>query len=163
MVHGSAYEFWRNDALNARSMAMLSLTVSPHNPSLRYHDFGGTIGGPVWIPKVYEQKTKTFFFFSEEARRNLTYVNATAEVPTTGMLNGQFAHSVCVAFNANNTCAAGGTATSIPTTSFDPIAQAYLKDIYSKYPPPNAPPHPFRFTSTLKNIFNFPEETTHIH
>jgi hypothetical protein len=38
------------------------------------------------------------------------------------MLNGQFAHPVCVAFNADNTCAAGGTATSIPTTSFDPIA-----------------------------------------
>lgn len=43
-------------------------TVLPHKPYLRYHDFGGTIGGPVWIPKVYQQKDKTFFFFSEEAR-----------------------------------------------------------------------------------------------
>ncbi len=158
MVHGSAYEFWRNDMLNARSFASLYPTVLPHKPYLRYHDFGGTIGGPVWIPKIYEQKTKTFFFFSEEVRRNLTYVNGAAEVPTTGMLNGQFAHPVCVVFNADNTCAAGGTATSIPTTSFDPIAQAYLKDTYSKYPAPNGTADPFGFTSTLKNIFNFREE-----
>src|SRR6266480_4532464 len=158
MLHGSAYEFWRNDMLNARNFASLYPTLLPHKPYLRYHDFGGTIGGPVWIPKIYEQKTKTFFFFFEEARRNLTYVNGSAEVPTAGMLNGQFAHPVCVAFNANNTCAAGGTATSIPTTSFDPIAQAYLKDIYSKYSTPNGTTDPFGFTSTLKNIFNFREE-----
>src|SRR5207244_9340371 len=62
------------------------------NPPLRYHDFGGTIGGPVWIPKIYEQKNKTFFFFSEEVRRNIKYTNPTAEIPTTDMLNGQFAH-----------------------------------------------------------------------
>jgi len=158
MLHGSAYEFWRNDMLNARNFASLYPTLLPHKPYLRYHDFGGTIGGPVWIPKIYEQKTKTFFFFSEEARRNLTYVNGSAEVPTAGMLNGQFAHPVCVAFNADNTCAAGGTATSIPTTSFDPIARAYLKDIYSKYSAPNGTTDPFGFTSTLKNIFNFREE-----
>ena len=158
MLHGSAYEFWRNDALNARSFASLYPTVLPHKPYLRYHDFGGTIGGPVWIPKIYEHKDKTFFFFSDEARRNLTYVNATAEVPTSNMLQGQFAHPVCVLFNANNTCAATGT--SIAPASFDPIAQAYIKDVYSKYSAPNAPPalDPFGFSSTLKNIFNFREE-----
>jgi hypothetical protein len=160
MLHGSAYEFWRNDMLNARNFASLYPTVLPHKPYLRYHDFGGTIGGPVWIPKIYEQKTKTFFFFSEEVRRNLTYVNATTDVPTAGMLQGQFTDPVCVAFNANNTCATGGTSTSIATTSFDPVAQAYLKDIYSHYPTPNAATagDPFGFTSTLKNIFNFHEE-----
>jgi hypothetical protein len=157
-LHGSLYEFFRNDALNARPFASKYPVLTPHIPYLRYHDFGGTVGGPVWIPKIYEQKNKTFFFFSEEARRNLTYVNANAEVPTSAMVGGQFAHPVCVSFNANNTCAATGT--SIPTTSFDPIAQAYIKDVYSKYPTPNAPASvdPFGFTSTLKNIFNFREE-----
>src|SRR5437016_2127667 len=123
MLHGSAYEFWRNDMLNARTFASLYPTVLSHKPYLRYHDFGGTIGGPVWIPKIYEQRTKTFFFFSEEVRRNLTYVNATTDVPTATMLQGQFTHPVCVTFNANNTCATGGTGTSIATTSFDPITQ----------------------------------------
>src|SRR6266436_5897196 len=160
MLHGSAYEFWRNDMLNARNFASLYPTVLPHKPYLRYHDFGGTIGGPVWIPKIYEQKDKTFFFFSEEVRRNLTYVNATTDLPTVSMLQGQFTHPVCVAFNANNACATGGTSTSIAPTSFDPIAQAYLKNIYSHYPQPNAVSagDPFGFTSTLKNIFNFHEE-----
>lgn len=157
-LHGGVYEFFRNDALNARSFASLYPTVLPHKPYLRYHDFGGTIGGPVWIPKVYQQKDKTFFFFSEEARRNLTYVNGTANVPTSGMLNGQFADPVCVTFNTNNTCATTGT--SIAPTSFDPVAQAYIKDVFSKYPTPNAATatNPFGFTSTLRNIFNFHEE-----
>ena len=157
-LHGSAYEFWRNDALNARPFASKYPVLTSHIPYLRYHNFGGTIGGPVWIPKIYEHKDKTFFFFSEEVRRNLTYVNGTAEVPTQGMLTGQFAHPVCVAFNAANSCTA--TARSIPATSFDPIAQAYLKDVLSKYPAPNSATatDPFGFTSTLKNIFNFREE-----
>jgi len=64
-LHGNLYEFWRNDALNARPFASLYPVVTPHIPYLRYHDFGGTLGGPVWIPKIYEQKNKTFFFFSE--------------------------------------------------------------------------------------------------
>ncbi len=157
-LHGGIYEFWRNDALNARPFSSKYPTVTPHIPYLRYHNFGGTIGGPVWIPKIYEQRDKTFFFFSEEARRNLTYRNATAEIPTPGMLNGQFLHPVCVAFNADNTCAATGT--SISPSSFDPVAAAYIKDVYSQYPQPNATASgdPFGFTSTLKNIFNFREE-----
>lgn len=155
-LHGGVYEFFRNDALNARPFSSKYPVLTSHIPYLRYHDFGGVIGGPVWIPKLYEQKDKTFFFFSEEARRNLTYTNGSAVVPTQGMLQGQFAHPVCVAFNPDNTCASTGT--SIATTSFDPIAQAYIKDVFSKYPTANDPTSPFGFTSTLKNIFNFREE-----
>jgi hypothetical protein len=157
MLHGSAFEFWRNDMLNARNFASLYPTVLPHKPYLRYHDFGGTIGGPVWIPKIYERRDKTFFFFSEEVRRNLTYANGAAEVPTSGMLQGQFAHPVCVSFDASNACTV--TSTSIAPSSFDPIAQAYIKDVFSKYPSPvPTATDPFAFTSTLKNIFNYREE-----
>jgi hypothetical protein len=159
-LHGNLYEFWRNDALNARPFASKYPVVTSHIPYLRYHNFGGTIGGPVYIPKIYEQKNKTFFFFSEEVRRNLSYSNQTAEIPTPGMLQGQFAHPVCVAFASptSNTCTA--TATSIPAASFHPVAQAYLTDIYSKYPAPNATAagDPFGFTSTLRGVFNFREE-----
>lgn len=151
-VHGNAYEFWRNDALGARPFASKYPVLTPHMPYLRYHDFGGTIGGPVWIPKIYEQKNKTFFFFSEEARRNLTYTNTAAIVPTSGMLQGQFLHPVCVAFNAANTCTATGT--SIPVT--DAVAKAYIQDVFSKYPAPNN--GTFGNSDVLKNIFNFREE-----
>src|SRR6202521_272378 len=63
--HGVAYEFVRNQAFNARNYFASSVTPYKKN------DFGYTIGGPVFIPNVYNQdRTKTFFFFSEEWRRN---------------------------------------------------------------------------------------------
>jgi hypothetical protein len=63
--HGNLYEFLRNEDLNARNYFDQTL----HAPLYRRNDFGGTIGGPLWIPGVYNQKKdKTFIFFSEEAR-----------------------------------------------------------------------------------------------
>ena len=63
--HGDVYEFVRNDAFNARNY--FQSTVPPY----KKNDFGYTIGGPVYIPGVYNQdKNKTFFFFSEEWRRD---------------------------------------------------------------------------------------------
>lgn len=62
--HGVAYEFVRNDAFDARNYFASSVTPYKQN------DFGYTIGGPVTIPGVYNKdRTKTFFFFSEEWRR----------------------------------------------------------------------------------------------
>ena len=158
-LHGSVYEFVRNDIFNANDYFTKNsqlLKGQPNKPAvLRYNDFGGTIGGPVWIPKLYEQKDKTFFFFSEEARRNLTFSNPVATVPTSGMLSGQFLHPVCVAFDAGNNCTSTGTSIS----SVNPIAQAYIKDVFSKYPQPNNPGvNPFSLISSVRGIFNFREE-----
>src|SRR6266404_1802817 len=62
--HGSVYEFLRNDAFNARNF--FESTV----PAYKKHDYGYTIGGPVFIPGVYNtSKQKTFFFWSEEWRK----------------------------------------------------------------------------------------------
>ncbi len=58
--HGSLYDYWSNEALNARG------AYSHIRNKVRIHDRGGTAGGPVWIPKVYNGKDKTFFFFSYE-------------------------------------------------------------------------------------------------
>ena len=63
--HGNAYEFVRNDAFNARNY--FEQTV----PSYKKNDFGYTLGGPVYIPGVYNKsKEKTFFFWSQEWRRD---------------------------------------------------------------------------------------------
>ncbi len=59
--HGSAYDYWVNEALNSAG------AYSHTRPKIRKNDFGGTIGGPVWIPKIYNGKDKTFFFFSFES------------------------------------------------------------------------------------------------
>ncbi len=62
--HGDAFEFVRNDVFNARNFFQST------RPSYKKNDFGYTIGGPVFIPKLYNtNKEKTFFFFSEEWRR----------------------------------------------------------------------------------------------
>ncbi len=63
-VHGNAFEFMRNNALDARGFFAQSA------PILKQHDFGFTLGGPVYIPKIYNGKNKTFFFASYEGFRN---------------------------------------------------------------------------------------------
>ncbi|HYL74083.1 MAG TPA: TonB-dependent receptor [Bryobacteraceae bacterium] len=60
--HGSAFYAGRNDAFNANSWNN-NFTGTPR-PILRQHRYGGSIGGPVEIPKVYHGKDRTFFFFS---------------------------------------------------------------------------------------------------
>lgn len=167
-LHGNVYEFFRNDALNANDYFNKKSELTngkPNKPTkLRYNDFGGTIGGPVYIPKIYEQTNKTFFFFSEEARRNTKYSLAHAEIPTADMLQGNFAHPVCTSFNrdpVSGKLSCAGTGNSINPASFDPVAKAYIQDIFSKYPSaPNGatPTDPFGYDSTLRGIFNFREE-----
>lgn len=63
-IHGSLYEYLRNDALDARGF------FAARRPVLKQSDFGGTVGGPVWIPKVYSGRNRSFFFFNYEGFRN---------------------------------------------------------------------------------------------
>jgi hypothetical protein len=160
-IHGGLYEFFRNNYLNANSF--FNNATNTKRPVLRYNDFGGTVGGPVYIPKLYPQRNKTFFFVSEEARRIVTYSNPTATVPLPGMTSGTFAHPVCTQWNYTNgtpsTCGAYGTTIS----SINPIAQAYVQDLFSKFPAPNAPSiNAFAANATLANIFNFREDMVKI-
>jgi hypothetical protein len=162
-VHGGVYEFFRNDVLNANTFFNNHANPLVPRPPLRYNDFGGTLGGPVYIPGIYRKRDKTFFFLSEEARRIVTYSNPpTATTLYPGMANGQFNHVVCTQWaNSNGTpgkCTAYGT--SIPTGSIDPIAAAYAKDIFSKLPAPNlvSTGNPFGFIPSLRNVFNFRED-----
>src|SRR5271156_2978659 len=62
-LHGELFEFLRNDAFNARNYFQTSV------PTYKKHDYGYTIGGPVYIPHFYTPaERKTFFFFSQEFR-----------------------------------------------------------------------------------------------
>ena len=83
--HGNLYDFVRNEAFNSRNFFDFVGTIPPapgqtagqtiggKAPLYRRQDFGGTIGGPLTIPGVYNtKKDKTFFFFSEEVRLEKT-------------------------------------------------------------------------------------------
>ena len=88
-LHGSAYEFLRNNAFDANDW--FSNRAGKPRQIYKQNDFGFTVGGPVWIPKVYNGKDKTFFFFSYEGFRNRNgATNASATIPTPEMYNGDF-------------------------------------------------------------------------
>lgn len=70
--HGSAYDYFRNEIFDANNWfnkcGCEGLPVTPRLPE-RQNDFGGTLGGPIVIPELYNGKDKTFFFFSYEGLR----------------------------------------------------------------------------------------------
>src|SRR6202166_3565628 len=76
--HGDVYEFNRNDAYNARQEFQTSV------PEYKKNDYGFTVGGPIFIPGHYNSdKTKTFFFWSEEWRKDIVPgVNFNVIVPS---------------------------------------------------------------------------------
>ena len=90
--HGILYEFLRNEALNAKGY----FDVTKGAPLYRRNDFGGTIGGPLSIPHLYDAKGKTYFFFSEEARIEKTPTAYRQAVPSLAERNDDFT-DVCPA------------------------------------------------------------------
>ncbi len=133
--HGSAYEFIRNNAFAANNWFNNANRVNvidgkANVPPLRWNDFGFTIGGPVSFKGYNRDRNKTFFFFSQEWRKIITYATFQPTIPTSPMVQGTFTTPVCISFAT--TCQQ--TATQIPANLINPISQQYLKDIYSKFP-----------------------------
>jgi outer membrane receptor protein involved in Fe transport len=90
-LHGTVYNFLRNDALDARGFFAQTKSVYKQN------DFGASLGGPIWLPKKifgplgYDGRNRTFFFFAFEGFRNRVGSNDTIlNVPTPEMYNGDF-------------------------------------------------------------------------
>jgi hypothetical protein len=84
-LHGTGYEYFTNEDLDAYRPFTYA------NPRSRKNDFGGTVGGPVWIPKIYNGRNRTFFFFNYEVYRNT--VNTAGNfitLPTAAMRSGDF-------------------------------------------------------------------------
>jgi hypothetical protein len=81
MLHGTAFNYLRNDAFDANDWFANASGVA--NPPLRQNDFGGVLGGPVVVPGAYNGRDKTFFFFSYEGLRvRQPTVTAPEEVPS---------------------------------------------------------------------------------
>ncbi len=185
--HGSLYDFFRNNALNANNWINNANRVtwvdrqSPFTPCsaanytdcyakqapYRWNDFGGTFSGPVPLGHYNRDKNKTFFLFSEEARRIINYATFNPTLPTQGMLQGNFIQPVCITqiTSAGIVCPAGAAAvTSIPSSTFNANSVAYIKDIFSKAP--LAPGNTLLDTTDQffpqKTLLNFREELIRI-
>src|ERR1700758_139383 len=90
--HGDAYEFVRNDYFNALNYNDMTSHGGNGQPTpYKKNDFGYTIGGPVFIPHVYNKnKDKTFFFWSQEWRRERAPQSFNTVVPYSAERNGDF-------------------------------------------------------------------------
>jgi Carboxypeptidase regulatory-like domain/TonB dependent receptor len=103
-LHGSAYDYLRNTVLDANSWKN-NLLGSKRSLD-RQNDFGATLGGPVYIPKLYNGKNKTFFFFAYEGFRFQNGGNGTRSLPNEDFRGGNFAALCTEGFTAgicNNT------------------------------------------------------------
>lgn len=86
-LHGVGFEFLRNSALDAKN------TFDSHTrpiPPLRLNQFGGTVGGPLIVPSVYNGHRRTFFFADYQGSRQRKGATFTTTVPTDAMRGGDF-------------------------------------------------------------------------
>ena len=113
--HGTVWEFLRNADLDARGFFNAAL------PPLRQNQFGAAIGGPIWIPKVYNGKNHTFFYAAYEGYRQHQSTEGGALGPTAAERNGDFSALLTQ---------------SNPTILYDPYSTTYNGTAYSRTPIP---------------------------
>ena len=131
--HGTAYDFFVNEFLNAGLPFTDEGTQNPAKEgqhirnAVRRNDWGATVGGPIRIPKVYNGQNKSFFFFNlEQFRENRTTSNSNQTVPTQAYRNGDYSTSGCFAYvTPGNFCGFSPTITNTATgaPAVDPASQ----------------------------------------
>ena len=142
--HVSAYDFLRNSKLDANTWSNNRNGVKL--AAFQQNQFGGTIGGPVSIPKIYNGSNKTFFFFSEQTQRARRGTSSQASVPIADWINGDFSNlkngngQPITVYDPLNLDASGNRqpfpGNLIPANRIDKVAQNLLK----YFPKPNANP-----------------------
>ena len=161
--HGDAYEFNRNNIFNANNY--FNKQTDPITPRSieRYNNFGFTVGGPVEIPKLYNRRDKFFFFWSEEWRKVTSPQTATFIVPSAAQLAGTFPGNLAptepgVPASCFNFDSASQT-TTISPACFSKNAQAYVTNLYDKFPAntPNSAGVP-EYTASYSQLNNTRED-----
>lgn len=149
--HGDAFYYFQNQLLNANGY--FNNLVGNARIPFRYNDYGYTLGGPLFIPRLLPRaKSNTFFFVGGELLRSAQAASSSvANDPTALQRQGIFDSPVCVAYNSAGKC----TSTSTTVTNIDPAAQAWLKDVINKTPLPNGPTNaPQELISSFDGIMN---------
>jgi hypothetical protein len=132
-LHGGAWEFNRNDALTALN-GFQPRVPGAKAPRLNRNQFGANIGGPVFIPKIYKGKDKTFFFFNWESGRQISgSFGGTALVPPSALRTGDFSGVSAVIIDPVTKQPFPGN--RIPADRIAPYARKFLDGFV---PQPNA-------------------------
>ncbi len=148
--HFTLYEFFRNDKLNANDF--FANKGGSARPPFKFNQFGGSVGGPVEIPRLYDGRNKTFFFGNFELVRFVQGVTFTGTEPTPQQLAGDFSQTRNAAGAAiqiydplSTAPAPGGGFTRvafpgniIPANRIDPVARSIVK----YFPSPNTVGNP---------------------
>ena len=114
-LHGNAWEFLRNKVLDANTFFNNAAGIGV--PAFTQNQFGVNLGGPVYIPKIYDGRNKTFFFVNWEGFRLRQGVSYTQTVPTVAERNGNLSALGSTLYDPLTTC--NGTAAS-PVAGYRP-------------------------------------------
>lgn len=143
-LHGSLFEYIRNSAVDARTY--FNKAGKPF-PSFRFNQFGGSVGGPVVLPKIYNGKSKTFFFADYEGYRRNSQIFILGNVPTLLERQGDFSELLPTTLiydpltTVPDPAVAGAflrtpfPGNQIPSDRFDPISKIMI----NAYPQPTSP------------------------
>jgi hypothetical protein len=161
--HGSAFEFFRNEVLNARNLFAPATAANPQKPAFRRNQFGGVLGGPI-------VGDKTFFFVDYQGTRQLINRVRTSTVPTLLQRQGIFTEKIsgvtpAVYDPATTISKAGGGFTrtqfasnTIPSASMDAVALQLL----NRFPLPTASGTANNYTRSANEPDNLDQFDTRI-
>jgi hypothetical protein len=160
--HGSAFEYFRNQAFDAQAYFLPPDT--PKTP-FKVNEFGGTVGGPVWLGKLYNGRNKTFFFASYQGERFSQTSNSPEKVPTAAQLAGDESSWPTQIYNPFSTIPDPSNpgqyirqpfpGNQIPSNLISPAMQAYANFVF-----PAAGP---AFDANGDNVLDTTPETQHIN
>jgi outer membrane receptor protein involved in Fe transport len=126
-LHGSAFEYVRNNDFNAANHFAAVTNGHKSDDGLKRNQFGGTLGGPIFVPKIYNGKDRSFFFVSYQGTIVHQRPNATgAVVPDAKLRNGDFSElstPLYVPYDQGRSTFAGN---QIPDSAISPVAKALL-------------------------------------
>jgi hypothetical protein len=126
--HGGAYEYLRNNDIQARAFNALT------TPELRYNNFGANLGGPIFVPKHFNRdRSKLFFFFGTDYKRLRQGAINTWTIPTPAQINGDFSSLAPSKWPKDPTTGAPFPNGIIPRSDFSPNSYRLLEN----YPKPN--------------------------
>jgi outer membrane receptor protein involved in Fe transport len=129
--HGALYEYFRNEDLNANNF--FNNVLGKRRSQDRYNLFGGKLGGPLQIPKLYNARRPAFFFFNYEGLRQSSPYFSTSTVPDTAFRSGDFSNSKTAVYDPMTNAQFSGN-----IIKSDRIDKAAAK-ILSVLPAPNSP------------------------